>query len=193
MDCMSLFQLDHFLLREIASTMLVFTSSAWIAILLDLITGIAAARHEGHKLSSIKWGVTINKMLAQLLYMMFAILLYVFVLQATWFRVLLILPVILYILREYISIGENMARRYDGKMPYIFKLLDRVFDLLEVGFFRMIEKRLNASVNTMDNLNQSEESKVVKRIRDHYKSEVEQSTFKETDEDPEEEDNLEEP
>ena len=48
------------------------------------------------------------------------------------------IPLVLVSLREYISIGENIKKRY-GKMPYIFSFAEKLFDLLQGKFFKSAE------------------------------------------------------
>ena len=126
-----------------AFTLSVFLCISYIFIMVDLVTGVIAQLHLGRKLASIKWGVTVNKFLALAMYSMFAMMIVLFVANDSWLNWVLFTPIIFAILREYISIGENMATRFNGKKPYIFTLLDKVFGILEKGFIQAIERKLS--------------------------------------------------
>ena len=126
-----------------AFTLSVFLCISYIFIMVDLITGVIAQLHLGRKLASIKWGVTVNKFLALAMYSMFAMMIVLFVANDSWLNWVLFAPIIFAILREYLSIGENMATRFNGKKPYIFTLLDKVFGILEKGFIQAIERKLS--------------------------------------------------
>lgn len=126
-----------------AFTLSVFLCISYIFIMVDLVTGVIAQLHLGRKLASIKWGVTVNKFLALAMYSMFAMMIVLFVANDSWLNWVLFAPIIFAILREYISIGENMATRFNGKKPYIFTLLDKVFGILEKGFIQAIERKLS--------------------------------------------------
>lgn len=126
-----------------AFTLSVFLCISYVFIMVDLITGVIAQLYLGRKLASIKWGVTVNKFLALAMYSMFAMMIVLFVVNDSWLNWVLFAPIIFAILREYISIGENMATRFNGKKPYIFTLLDKVFGILEKGFIQAIERKLS--------------------------------------------------
>lgn len=126
-----------------AFTLSIFLCISYIFIMVDLITGVIAQLYLGKRLASIKWGVTVNKFLALAMYAMFAMMIVLFVANDSWLNWILFAPIIFAILREYISIGENMAIRFNGKKPYIFTLLDKVFGILEKGFIQAIERKLN--------------------------------------------------
>lgn len=48
-------------------------------------------------------------------------------------RIFTVVPVLLFGFREFISIGENIKNLY-GKVPYLFTLAEKVFDLLQLKF-----------------------------------------------------------
>lgn len=129
------------------SVFIVFSVIAVFSVFVDMITGIIAARYEGHSIRSLKFGLTINKILAQVLYFILPVVVIKYIYNESWLRILLLIPIILTILREYISIGENMGRRYNGKMPYLFKLLDKIFDIFENKFFKVIERKIDSKFN----------------------------------------------
>jgi hypothetical protein len=45
---------------------------------------------------------------------------------------------IILVLREYISIGENIEKRF-GSKPYIFSLAEKLFDIIERKVIKKIE------------------------------------------------------
>ena len=45
---------------------------------------------------------------------------------------------IILVLREYISIGENIEKRF-GSKPYIFTLAEKLFDIIEKKLIKKIE------------------------------------------------------
>lgn len=55
----------------------------------------------------------------------------------TTYAIITTVPLILVTLREYISIGENIERKY-GKKPYIFILVEKIFDALQLKFINKI-------------------------------------------------------
>ena len=54
------------------------------------------------------------------------------------YELLRVVPLILISLREYVSIGENIERRY-GKKPYMFNLAEKIFEILEFKFIKKIK------------------------------------------------------
>ena len=54
------------------------------------------------------------------------------------YELLRIVPLVLISLREYVSIGENIERRYDKK-PYMFNLAEKIFEILEFKFIKKIK------------------------------------------------------
>lgn len=146
-----------------AFTLSVFLCISYIFIMVDLITGVIAQLHLGRKLASIKWGVTVNKFLALAMYSMFAMMIVLFVANDSWLNWVLFAPIIFAILREYISIGENMATRFNGKKPYIFTLLDKVFGILEKGFIQAIERKLSRMSSEQNTCHEESHSKNIEQ------------------------------
>lgn len=114
-----------------------------IFIISDFITGIVASRHDGEPIQSSKWGVTIGKFFGLTLYTVLAALVLLLISNGYLAMTLVFGPVILTILKEYISIGENFEKRF-GKKAYMFTVLDRAFDIIEMKFFSVLEKRFFA-------------------------------------------------
>lgn len=52
------------------------------------------------------------------------------------------IPIILIALREYVSIGENIERKYNMK-PYMFSLADKIFEILELKFLNKLGVKKN--------------------------------------------------
>ena len=48
-----------------------------------------------------------------------------------------LVPIFLFGLREYVSIGESLEVLF-GKKPYLFTLADKIFDTLQLKFFRKL-------------------------------------------------------
>lgn len=109
-------------------------------IIVDFVTGIVASRYEGSRIQSSKWGVTIGKFFGLFLYSCLAAVV-ILLLSSNYFVLTMIFaPVILTLLKEYISIGENFERRF-GKKAYMFTVIDKVFDILEMKFFKTLEEK----------------------------------------------------
>lgn len=118
-----------------------------VLILFDLITGIVASRHVGEQIQSTKLVYTFYKVLMYLLF--FWVLeevqriiplddsfLYqqaLHVLSFTRGFIFIILT-----LREYISVGENIEKRFNKK-PYIFTLTEKLAEIIEAKIIRKIE------------------------------------------------------
>lgn len=107
----------------------------------DFITGVIG-RPEGERIQSSKISNTLGKYFGIMLYFMMASVL-ILILSANYFvLVLLFGPLILNILKEYISIGENIEKK-SGKKPYIFGIVDKLFEMIETRFFKGIEKKIS--------------------------------------------------
>lgn len=142
---------------------IVFLSTMFI--IADLIVGIIAARHKGEKIVSDKWGTTIGKFLGVMMYSVLAVLLLVSMDNSFVLYTVLYTPLVLSALKEYISIGNNLEKRFDGKKPYIFSLVDKIFELLEFKFFNTLERKLNDN-NTVDNFLKDKKAKNGNQNRD---------------------------
>lgn len=124
-------------------TFSVFFAVISVFMLIDMITGIVASKCHGSDVQSSKWGLTVNKFISLILYFGLVVLVSPLAAEFGWLRIMLYVPIILWILREYMSIGENMAILGRGKKPYIFRLIDTIFNLVEKGFLRMLRKRFH--------------------------------------------------
>jgi hypothetical protein len=54
------------------------------------------------------------------------------------YEIIAIVPLVLITLREYVSVGENFQRKY-GNKPYIFTLVEKIFEALQFKFIKKIE------------------------------------------------------
>lgn len=120
--------------------LLFLTVLTGIFILCDLILGIIASRHEGNRIQSSKFDITIGKFFGLFLY--FVLSLFVIIIFSAKYLALVFTfgPLILTILKEYISIGENLERKL-GKKIYMFLIIEKVFDILELKFFKTIDSQ----------------------------------------------------
>lgn len=109
-------------------------------IIADFITGIIASRHEGGRIQSSKWGVTIGKVVGLFLYSCLASVVILLLSNSYIVLTMVFGPVILTLLKEYISIGENFERRF-GKKAYMFTIVDKMFDILEMRFFKTLQEK----------------------------------------------------
>lgn len=109
-------------------------------IVIDFIVGIIASKHEGSKIQSSKWGVTIAKFFGLFLYSCLAAIIILLLASNYFILTMIYAPIILTLLKEYVSIGENFERRF-GKKAYMFTVIDKVFDILEMKFFKTLEEK----------------------------------------------------
>lgn len=58
---------------------------------------------------------------------------------ASILRIITIIPIALFLFREFVSIGENIESLY-GKKPYLFELGEKIFDILQFNFLARIKK-----------------------------------------------------
>ena len=137
-----------------------------VLITIDFLTGVIASRHEGNKIESSKLSFTFFKILMYFLcfWILYQInkeieirmddmnnkyldMLYISAQASVGFIRSFVF--ILVSMREYISIGENIERRYNKKI-YIFSLFEKMFDILENKFFKKLENKNICQVNKED-------------------------------------------
>ena len=117
-----------------------------IFVFIDFILGISAAKSRKELITSKKWGQTISKILGLILYMSFGfILLYITKFNNTVFCIVNT-GIILTIFKEYISIGENIEIIF-LKKPYIFTLVDKVFEIIEDKFLNFLKNKTDGQNN----------------------------------------------
>lgn len=113
----------------------------------DLITRVLVLRDKERQLNkkiikSKPIGKTIAKMVAFLVYMLIVVsALFTFNLYNA-IVMLLLFPGFLAMIREYISIGENLHEK-TGKPIYLFELADKIFILVEKKFYSNLNKKMN--------------------------------------------------
>lgn len=134
---------EHIELKEGIIPLIIYAiliSLTGLFIVADFVTGIIASKHEGGRIQSSKWGVTIGKVVGLFLYSCLASIVILLLSNSYVVLTMVFGPVILTLLKEYISIGENFERRF-GKKAYMFTIVDRMFDILEMKFFKNLENK----------------------------------------------------
>lgn len=108
----------------------------------DFVTGVAASRSEGENVKSSKITYTIAKFLALGAWICISYQIQCSLGESQWVQFLVsaiaTFPLVLMTLREFISIGENIERRH-GNKPYIFRLVEKIFDAVEALLLKRIE------------------------------------------------------
>lgn len=126
---------------------LTFTILFIVLIFLDFVTGIVSSQYVGEPIKSTKIAFTFYKVF---MYVLFFWLLFEinksFEHHDSWFAVQgkhtlsftrnFVFTIL--VLREYISIGENIQKRF-GKKPYIFNLVEKIAEVIENKLIRKIE------------------------------------------------------
>jgi len=106
---------------------------------IDFVTGVTASKKKGNVITSEKWGMTVSKCFGVFLYMIFSV--FIMLMMPDNYIVLSIVfgPFTLTLLKEYISIGENLSVIY-GSKSYMFTVVDKLFDLMELRFFKIFAR-----------------------------------------------------
>ena len=131
----------HIEINELEMPIILLTSIGLIAgffIIVDLIFGIIAAKTRKEKITSEAFGKTVAKFTAIVLYIMLA-LFTLFVHYNLFVASIIYTPLVLSILKEYISIGENIFI-VTGTKYYMFILVDNMFEILQLRFINKIKK-----------------------------------------------------
>ena len=102
---------------------------------IDLFTGIIAARNEGSKIESGKLSLTAIKFVMLFVWIVLAYHVNELLGQNSIIIGITTIPLVLIALREFISIGENIEKRFKTK-PYIFELIEKMFDVIELKFLK---------------------------------------------------------
>jgi len=122
----------------------VFLLLITVLYLVDFLTGVAASRSEGEKVKSKKITYTIVKFMAVAFWIVLAHQIQCMIGDTGWLQWLAsavsTIPLVLITLREFISIGENIERKY-GRKPYTFQLVEKLFE----GVENLLMKRIEAS------------------------------------------------
>jgi len=108
----------------------------------DFVTGVAASRSEGNSVQSNKISYTIGKFMALGFWVWLSYQIQLMLGKSEWIQFLVsgiaTFPLVLMGLREFVSIGENIERRH-GTKPYIFRLVEKIFDGIESLLLKRIE------------------------------------------------------
>jgi hypothetical protein len=126
-------------------------------IMLDSFTGIVASRHEGEKVKSGKLMFTFYKFLMSFFFfwllneMQEKLNIKIHHVKSEYIELFYkgtkeIVEIISYsifillTLREWISIGENIERRYSKKF-YLFEIVEKIFDIVEIKLIKWLENK----------------------------------------------------
>lgn len=126
---------------------LTFTILFIVLIFFDFLTGIIASKFSGEKIESTKIAFTFYKVLMYLLFFWLVFEINKNISESDSFLAIqgehtinftrsFIFSIL--VLREYISIGENIEKRF-GKKPYIFTLVEKLADIIENQLIKKIE------------------------------------------------------
>ena len=160
----------------VGSTFLVLISMLF---LVDFWCGIVASLHE-HKISVLKGNELKEKKLSSskitLTFLKFIVLFFWMWIAAEINNIfknstflsdiistITIVPLVLIALREFVSIGENIERRY-GIKPYIFTLIEKMFDIIQLKFLEKFKESGNnngsyyGTTDNYNNINKDEDS-----------------------------------
>lgn len=127
-----------------------------ILIIIDNFTGILASRHEGNKIESSRLFFTFFKFLSAFLFFWllhemqsklgFKISHHKGFVKSFYIGISEVLEVVTYSIflllsfREWISIGENIERRFNKKF-YLFQIVEKLFDIVEKRFIKWFEDK----------------------------------------------------
>lgn len=126
---------------------LTFTILFIVLIFWDFVTGLIASKFKGEKIQSTKIAFTFYKVLMYLLFFWLVFEINKSIAESDSFfaeqgehSINFIRNFIfsILVLREYISIGENIEKRF-GKKPYIFTLVEKLADIIENKLIKKIE------------------------------------------------------
>jgi len=111
--------------------------------LVDLLIGVLGNKISNNEtVESHKWGYSVGKYFGLILYFLISFTLLMIIPNKSILYLLLYMPLILSMLREYISIGENI-KKTTGKTPYLFTLIDELFILIQKKFFTKFDDITN--------------------------------------------------
>lgn len=127
---------------------LTFTILFIVLIFWDFVTGLVASKFAGEKIESTKIAFTFYKVLMYLLFFWLVFEINKSIIESDSFFSIqgqhsinfirnFIFSIL--VLREYISIGENIEKRF-GKKPYIFTLVEKLADIIESKLIKKIEE-----------------------------------------------------
>jgi hypothetical protein len=138
--------LDFLINGEFLGVGMMFIMFFFLLIIVDFFTGIIAARYNGEEIESSKIAYTFYKIFFYVSFFTMTHLIKKELIRQTYWiydqfihglNVITLTVLILLVLREYISIGENIHKRFKKK-PEIFKLVDKVADTIEKRLIKKI-------------------------------------------------------
>lgn len=141
----------------------IFVALVLALMVIDWFLGTyASVRTKGEKFDQKKIGYTIMKFTIFIIWL-FAITRVIRELEHySWAVDLLsfihIFVIVLIMLREFVSIGDNTKTIW-GVKPYIFVLLDSIFSILEKLFKSKLEKKIDNIADDIENLTEETETK----------------------------------
>lgn len=124
-----------------------------VLVLVDLVTGLKAAKYNGEELTSRKGYRTVDKLISYFMFICFTALLQKLLANegyewSIWlisnFKILVFVLIFLW---EFHSVGENLKKRY-GTKPRMFTVLDMVTKLIE----RKVIEKIEANSTKVTNL-----------------------------------------
>lgn len=140
-------------------------------IIVDQVIGTAASSHkakeallekniekyENHKFKSSKIMYTIFKFMSIYLWLLLSFSASshaqgLYLIEPT-IEAISLVPIFLFGLREYVSIGESLEILF-GKKPYLFTLADKIFEALQLKFFKKLgatDEEVEEQINTPEN------------------------------------------
>ena len=148
---------QSFLKLELFGFSMLLIILLFVLVFADSFTGIIASRHNGDKIESGKLMYSFYKILFAFLFFWLISELQnrltgkIYILKSeyltSFYRTIKeILDIInvaiftLFCLREWISIGENIEKRFNKK-PYIFGIVEKIFDLIETKLLKYLENK----------------------------------------------------
>jgi hypothetical protein len=139
---------DYLVKTTFLNTSLLILIIVGFMFLIDWFFGIMAAKKEtDYKgIESIKTSYTIIKFIVFFMWIILSFIIEDKYKEVSWLSYIVssivTFPLILILLREFVSIGENIEKIYKKK-PYIFYLVDKVFDIIENLFFSRLKSQQN--------------------------------------------------
>lgn len=139
--------MDWFLNGSFLGIGISFLALFFLLVLLDFFTGVQAAKYKREPIVSGKLSYTFHKLLVYLLFFWLINEIYDLLNPYSGFgkdQGVILLSLIRYFvfillsLREFISIGENIEKRF-GKKPGIFNIAEKIADLIELKIMKKIE------------------------------------------------------
>jgi len=145
------------LYKDFLGVPIILTSIVSLFILVDFVLGTAAslkiaseAKYKGNnklylekKFKSSKIGYTIFKFMSLFLWLLLSFSIDTKIrdinILNSFINIITIIPVLLFGFREFISIGEGIESLY-GNRPYLFKLGEKIFELLQFKFLEKLKK-----------------------------------------------------